>query len=46
MEAQLPRFHVFDGAVRIVIEAHSEDDALGLCIKWVGKLFAPVKTNE
>ena len=30
-EIQLPRFHVFDGASRIVIEAHSEEDALYLC---------------
>ena len=30
-EIQLPRFHVFDGASRIVIEVHSEEDALYLC---------------
>jgi hypothetical protein len=28
---QLPRFQVFDGAVRIVIEAQSEEDARYLC---------------
>lgn len=31
VEIQLPRFHVFDGASRIVIEAQSEEDALCLC---------------
>jgi len=31
VEARLPRFHVFDGSSRIVIEAQSEDDAHYLC---------------
>ena len=30
-ETQLPRFHVFDGASRVVIEAQSEEDAFYLC---------------
>jgi hypothetical protein len=31
VEIQLPRFHVFDGSSRVVIEAPSEEDALYLC---------------
>jgi hypothetical protein len=31
LEIRFPRFHVFDGSSRIVIEAQSEDDALYLC---------------
>jgi hypothetical protein len=30
-ETRLLRFHVFDGACRIVIEARSEEDAAYLC---------------
>jgi hypothetical protein len=39
MEAQLPRFHVFDGSSRIVIEAHDQDDALSLCIEMGWELI-------
>jgi hypothetical protein len=31
VELQLKRFHVFDGASRIVIEAQSQEDAHYLC---------------
>ena len=31
VESRLPRFHVFDGACRIVIEAESQEDAPYLC---------------
>jgi hypothetical protein len=31
VETRLLQFHVFDGACRIVIEAHSEEDASYLC---------------
>jgi hypothetical protein len=33
MEAELPRFHVFDGSTRLVIEAHDQEDALCLCVE-------------
>ena len=33
MEAKLPRFHVFDGSTRLVIEAHDQEDALCLCVE-------------
>ena len=39
VEIQLPRFHVFDGASRIVIEAQSEEDALYLCSETGWKLI-------
>ena len=30
---ELPRFHVFDGSTRLVIEAHDQEDALCLCVE-------------
>ena len=30
MEAEIPRFHVFNGSTRLVIEANDQEDALGL----------------
>jgi hypothetical protein len=33
VEIKLPRFHVFEGSSRIVIEAQSEDDARYLSIE-------------
>ena len=45
-ETQLPRFHVFDGALRIVIEAQAKKTLDAYAAKWAGKLFARVKTNE
>jgi hypothetical protein len=39
IEAELPRFLVFDGWSRIVIEAHDQDDALCLCIEMGWELI-------
>jgi hypothetical protein len=39
IDAELPRFHVFDGSSRIVIEAHDQDDALCLCIEMGWELI-------
>ena len=39
VEAELPRFHVFDGSSRIVIEAHDQEDALCLCIEMGWELI-------
>jgi hypothetical protein len=33
IDVELPRFHVFDGSSRIVIEAHDQEDALCVCIE-------------
>jgi hypothetical protein len=38
-EAELLRFHVFDGSSRIVIEAHDQEDALCLCIEMGWELI-------
>ena len=38
-ETKLPRFHVFDGASRVVIEAQSEEDAFYLCIEMGWELI-------
>ena len=38
-EAELPRFHVFDGSTRIVIEAHDHADAFCLCIEMGWELI-------
>ena len=46
VEIQLPRFCVFDGSSRVVIEARNEEDARYLCAKWAGSLSVPVKANE
>jgi hypothetical protein len=39
VQAELPRFHVFDGSTRIVIDAHHYDDALCLCIEMGWELI-------
>jgi hypothetical protein len=39
VQAELPRFHVFDGSTRIVIEAHDHEDALCLSIEMGWELI-------
>jgi hypothetical protein len=41
VEAELPRFYVFDGSTRIVVEAHGYEDALCLCIDMGWELICP-----
>jgi hypothetical protein len=39
IEVQLPRFCVFDGSSRIVIEAHNREDAHYLCTEMGWELI-------
>ena len=38
-DIRLKRFHVFDGATRVLVEVRSEDDARCLCIQMGWELI-------